>query len=295
MTESRSLDRNIIEQINTRAESIEKHLNANVIYYKGIIHPALVKDYRDFIERVVSKKGKKDTVAIFLKTQGGSVQAVEKMVEIVRHHYNSVYFIVPDYAMSAGTVFCMSGDKIFMDYSSALGPIDPQVPVIKDGQEHWVPALGYLDWVEKLVEKSAKDALTDAEYGILVNQDLGLLRSYEQARDLSIDLMKKWLVKYKFRSWKVHRTDPKLRGQAVTLRQKEKRAGKISEDLGNNKIWHSHGRMIGPDTLRDVLRLEIEDYSSNKDLSEPIRLYNDLLADYTDRQGLPFYLHSHHL
>ena len=27
--------------------------------------------------------------------------------------------------MSAGTIWCMSADKIFMDYSSSLGPIDP--------------------------------------------------------------------------------------------------------------------------------------------------------------------------
>jgi ClpP class serine protease len=48
-------------------------------------------------------------------------------VTVIRKHYKTVNFVVPDYAMSAGTIFCMSGDKIFMDYASALGPIDPQV------------------------------------------------------------------------------------------------------------------------------------------------------------------------
>lgn len=43
-----------------------------------------------------------------------------------------------------------SGDKICMDYSSALGPIDPQV----FNGELWVPALGYLEKVEELVAKS---------------------------------------------------------------------------------------------------------------------------------------------
>lgn len=66
---------------------------------------------------------------------------VEKMVEIIRNKYQKVYFVVPDYAMSAGTIFCMSGEKIYMDYSSSLGPIDPQV---YNGKE-FVPALAYLD------------------------------------------------------------------------------------------------------------------------------------------------------
>ena len=47
--------------------------------------------------------------------------------------------------MSAGTILCMSGDKIFMDYASILGPIDPQVPTPDTGD--YVPALGYLDKV----------------------------------------------------------------------------------------------------------------------------------------------------
>ena len=35
--------------------------------------------------------------------------------------------IVPDGAMSAGTIFALSADRIMMDYFSCLGPIDPQI------------------------------------------------------------------------------------------------------------------------------------------------------------------------
>lgn len=58
---------------------------------------------------------------------------------------------MPDYAYSAGTIFCMSGDSIHMDYYSVLGPIDPQVQN-KEGK--LVTALGYLDKVKELVEKA---------------------------------------------------------------------------------------------------------------------------------------------
>ena len=80
-------------------------------------------------------------------------------MEILRAHYRSVFFVVPDFAMSAGTILCMSGDRIYMDYSSSLGPIDPQV---HNGKE-WVPALGYLDKVEQLLEKARKGTLTNAD------------------------------------------------------------------------------------------------------------------------------------
>lgn len=85
-------------------------------------------------------KEKWRTISVILQTLGGSAEIVEKLVEILRHHYDSVNFVIPDYAMSAGALFAHSGDKLYMDYSSALGPIDPQV---HNGTD-WVPALGYL-------------------------------------------------------------------------------------------------------------------------------------------------------
>jgi ClpP class serine protease len=53
-------------------------------------------------------------------------------VTVIRKHYKTVNFVVPDYAMSAGTIFCMSGDKIFMDYASALGRSIPRSFQIAD-------------------------------------------------------------------------------------------------------------------------------------------------------------------
>ena len=149
------------------------------------------KSFRDFIEQLKKdNEFDRDRLTVILNTPGGSAETVEKMVNVIRFHYNEVYFVVPDYAMSAGTIFCMSGDKIFMDYSSSLGPIDPQV----FNGKNWVPALGYLDKVEQLIEKSANNELTEAEFLILQKIDLAELRSYEMARDLTVSLLKQWLV-----------------------------------------------------------------------------------------------------
>ncbi|MDQ6968161.1 MAG: ATP-dependent Clp protease proteolytic subunit [Mariprofundaceae bacterium] len=284
------LDQSVKEELSARVAKLEVLFDGNVMAYVGQIHPAYLKDFRNFIEHLVSND-KKDRLIINLHTPGGSVEAVEKMVEIVRHHYKEVYFIVPDSAMSAGTIFCMSGDKIFMDYSSSLGPIDPQVLISKDGRDQYVPALGYLDQVEKLIQKSNDGTLSPAEFAILQNQDLGLLRRYEQARDLSVDLLETWLIKYKFKNWKEHKTSPDKLGKKVTVVEKKKRAHEIAKLLGSNKEWHAHGRMIGIGTLSAKLKLEIEDYTGTENQSA-IREYNDFLTEYISKQQFPVFMHS---
>ena len=85
---------------------------------------------------------------MLLTTTGGSLNPVKRIVNIFRNFYKEVNFIIPDYAYSAGTVMCCSGDKIYMDYYSVLGPIDPQVRN-KDGK--FVAALGYLDKILYLI------------------------------------------------------------------------------------------------------------------------------------------------
>lgn len=206
----------------------------------------------------------------------------------MRHHYREVYFVVPDYAMSAGTIFCMSGDKIFMDYSSSLGPIDPQV----FNGTTYVPALGYLDKVNELLEKARNGTISQAEFIILQNQDLAMLRSYEQAKELTITLLKKWLVEYKFKDWSEHRSNIAKKGSNVTLEEKQQRAEEIADKLGDNKIWHSHGRMININTLKTVLKLEIEDYSGRDELRNRIRMYNDLLTEFIARSGFKVFMHN---
>lgn len=283
-------DETIQNQIKHYADQLEAELNGDVMFYVGQIHPAYMVPFRHFIETLVKEPDKKESLNIFLRTGGGSAEMVEKMVEIVRQHYKYVHFVVPDYAMSAGTIWCMSGDKIYMDYSSSLGPIDPQVPVKGSGE--YIPALGYLDQYEKLIQKSVEGTLSPAEYGIVQSTDQGMLARYEQARDLSVSLLKKWLVEYKFKDWVVHRTDAQKKGQPVTPDEKTERAEQIAKLLGNHREWNSHGRFISLNTVRNLLRLEIEDYSNNDRLRNLIRSYNDLLTDYIQRQNLNFALHS---
>ena len=165
----REFDNQVRDTLRQRVVAIEEHFDGDVIFYYGPIFPSVQKRFRDFIEQLKADGKNRTRLIVFLNTPGGSAETVEKLVEIIRFHYGDVIFIVPDEAMSAGTIFCMSGDKIYMDYTSSLGPIDPQIHNGKD----WVPALGYLDQVERMIKKSAAGTLTDAELIIFQTQDPG--------------------------------------------------------------------------------------------------------------------------
>lgn len=285
----REFDNQVRETLRQRVLAIEEHLGGDVIFYYGPLFPSVQRRFRDFIEQLKSDGDqRRERLVIFLNSPGGSAETVEKLVEIVRFHYQEVYFVVPDEAMSAGTIFCMSGDKIFMDYTSSLGPIDPQIHNGKD----WVPALGYLDQVERMLKRSADGKLTDAELIILQTQDLAMLSRFEQAKSLTITLLKKWLVEYKFKDWTTHQSTPTLLGQPVTPEQKTARAAEIATLLSDNKLWHSHGRMIGVATVKNVLRLKIEDYSRDTGLRPKILAYSDFLTDYITRHDYKHFLHS---
>jgi hypothetical protein len=282
------LDSSIADLINQQAEALENKLTSDLVFYHGSIYPQYFRHFRNFIEEVKGQSTRTDdAISIVLRTGGGSAETTERMVGVLRQHYKIVNFVVPDVAMSAGTIFCMSGDKIYMDYASSLGPIDPQVPTPDTGD--YVPALGYLD---KIAEITSKGSLTPADVVLLKSIDLAKLALFEQARDLSVDLLKDWLVRYKFKDWKSHRTTNV--GNPVTEAQKAERAEEIARELANHKRWRSHGRNLDVVKLAE-LRIEIDDYSTDSDLRQAIRGYNDPLTGYVDRLQYPFYLHSRHV
>lgn len=277
------LENNLKSLLNSKLDALEQYLNADVLVYYGPIGNLNENVFLKIVEELVQNDKHHDTLYIILTTTGGSAITVERYVNIIRYHYSEVNFIVPDYAYSAGTIFCMSGDSIYMDYFSVLGPIDPQVQN-KEGK--WVAALGYLDKVNEYIEKAKNGNLTNVEFSILKDFDLAELRSFEQARDLTIDLLKKWLVKYKFKNWTKHHD-----GRDVTPEEKQNRATEIAEHLSDNNDWKAHGRPINIEALKE-LKLKIEDYSKNADLRAKIRDYYETMSDYIRLKGFPIFIHD---
>ncbi len=200
-------------------------------------------------------------------------------------HFEVVEFIVPDRAMSAGTILVMSGDEIWMDYFSVLGPIDPQVEGPKG---ELIPAHGYIVQYDRLIKKSEAGKITTAELQFLIQKfDPAELYRYEQEMELSVTLLKEWLVQYKFRRWDKTET----RKLSVTPALKRKRAALVANRLNDIAKWHSHSRGISMDILRKDVSLKIKDFGENPSTNDCVRDYHKLLTDYMAKLSTPAAVH----
>jgi len=290
-----SRDANLIveEQLDQLLGKVAEVFDGDALTWSG----PLLYGVDSVLRRVIESRRKVDNsrnLVIVLTTLGGMVEVVQRMVETIRHHYDVVNFAIPDYAYSAGTVLAMSGDAIYMDYYSRLGPIDPQI----ERGDRLVPALGYCQRYDDLIKDSKERSLTDAELTVLIGGfDQAELYEFEQARELSITLLRDWLVRYKFKDWNI----TEARQLPVTPKQKKQRARTIAKRLSNTARWHSHTAGISAQVLRDELKLKIDDLAGDK--KEAVEDYQSLLEDYTTKrshfgvvhmrgQYVPYHIHG---
>ena len=255
---------------------LEKELDGDVFLFHSEIGTGIDDITKVVIEELAGDSQKHEALYVILTTTGGGLNPLQRMVTVFRHFYKHVIYIIPDYAYSAGTILAMSGDEIWMNYYSALGPVDPQVQT-KDGK--FVAALGYLDKVNELIQKAKQKELTDAEFLILKDQDLAQLRQFEQAKELAIDLIEGWLVNYKFKDWEHHRD-----GSMVTMEEKTKRAHEIAEKLSDNNTWKSHSRPISMSEL-EGMHLKIYDYMEKPVVATLIDDYYKKVLDFMRMKG----------
>lgn len=286
ISEAIGVDALIKGQLDSNIALLESNLSRDVLTFVGPIVPGVDELVRSAVE-AFDGTTRNARLAVILDTNGGVVEIVERMVDTLRHHYKDIAFIIPDRAMSAGTVFALSGDSILMDYFSVLGPIDPQLQS-REGKR-LIPALSYLVQYERLIKKSEDGTLTTAEMVLLQKLDLAELQQFEEARELSIELLKKWLVKYKFKDWNLTAS----RNFPVDDDYKKKRADDIARALSNHQRWHSHGRGISMKELRgDELKLQIDDFGEDPELSRLIRGYFHTIRDYMLKDDSNHLIHT---
>lgn len=272
----RSSNRVIEQQLDARNTALSSAMNADVLSYVGALDVYTADEIKEAVEKINSKRRK---LVVVLETPGGYMDVAERVATILRHHYREIDYVVPSFAMSAGTVLVMSGDEIHMDYASVLGPIDPQIPM---GQGRLVPALGYLVQYDRLIEKSKDGTMTTAELTFLVeNFNPAELYQYEQEVQLSFALLEEWLARFKFKNWKKTET----RGLKVTPTMRKTRAKEIAEALNDTDRWHSHSRGIPAEVLRRDLKLQIADFGEFTQLNSAVHDYYRLLKDYLMRRS----------
>jgi len=187
--------------------ALAKHTGRDTILYltkwtdPAGVNPDVIsiteEDIQGFMEVVHGLKS--EALDLIIHSPGGSPAATEAIVKYLRKKFTDIRIIVPQGAMSAGTMLACAGNRIVMGKHSFLGPIDPQfILPHAQGTHRMVPAQAILDQFE-LAKKECKDSQNLGSWlPILTQYGPGLLIECKNAIALSKTLVQDWLKKYMF-------------------------------------------------------------------------------------------------
>ena len=215
----------------------------------------------------ILRESKEKRIDFYLETPGGSGEAAEEIARFLHKKFEEVRFLICGEAKSAGTILAMSGDSIMMTDSGSLGPIDAQVPIGR----HTVSAYDYKAWVEEKRSEAAKNGKLNPFDAVMVAQiSPGEIYGVYNSLEFATDLVKKWLVDYKFKNWTITSS-----GKTVTQERKVSRATEVAEFLCDHMSWRSHGRSLKIEDLREYLLIDRID--DNPELADVVYRINTVL------------------
>ena len=150
---------------------LHEHTGRNVIaYYSGFLTKPGVQgvdindeDKNGFMS-CVHKMDRSKGLDLLLHTAGGNVAATESLVHYLKQMFGGdIRAIVPQIAMSAGTMLACSCKSILMGKHSSIGPVDPQI--------NGIPCVG----VVEEVKKAHREIIQDQRAAFVWNPILGRL------------------------------------------------------------------------------------------------------------------------
>ncbi|MFZ3104142.1 MAG: hypothetical protein WA096_05500 [Smithella sp.] len=209
--------------------------------------PTVPLEQSDFyiFRDLLSGQGNRNKVDVYLETPGGSGETAEEIGKFLHNNFKTISFVISGEAKSAGTILALSGNEILMTETGSLGPIDAQVKIGRS----IVSAYDYMEWIKDKREEAEKQgALNPFDATMIAQISPGELGSVFHSLKFAEDLVKDWLVRYKFENWIVTETHKK----PVTETMKKHRAEEIAKELTNHSKWRSHGRSIKIDDLESI-------------------------------------------
>lgn len=184
---------------------------------------------------------------IILHTPGGDAAATESLVEYLRSVFGSnIRAIVPELAMSAGTMIACSCKSILMGKHSSLGPIDPQF--------YGIPAHGIIEEFNQAINECRTDpARIPFWQQIIAKYNPTLLGECQKAIDWSRQMVIDWLKT----------------GMLDGNKDSDNIAEKIATELGDHALTKSHARHISISRCKDI-GLTIEALEDSQELQEAV-------------------------
>lgn len=235
-------------------KELSEYTGRNVIaYYSGWLqHPGLNNtsindDDKNSLMATIHQIDRTKGLDLILHTPGGDTAATESLVNYIRAMFNDdVRAIIPQLAMSAGTMIACSCKEIIMGKQSNLGPIDPQFGGI--------PAYGVLSEFNKAVEDVKLDPQKLPLWQVIISKyHPTFIGECENAIRMSSQMVLDWLQTGMFKD------NP----------YKEKISKQIVEGLNNHADTMSHARHIHIEECKSM-GLKITDMEADQKLQDLI-------------------------
>jgi hypothetical protein len=232
---------------------LHQHTGRNVIaYYSGwLFRPPTTPnlsvgddDMNAFMAAVHQLKREKG-LDLILHTPGGDIAATEALVKYLWVMFDkNIRVIVPQLAMSAGTMIACAAQSIVLGKQSSLGPIDPQIG--------GVPAQGVLDEFQMAVESIKRDpACAPLWQQIVSRYHPSFLNECVQAINWSRTMVHGWLCENMFGGDDAH----------------EPTARRIVDFLGDHSATAAHARHISLSRCEEI-GLKVERLEDDKKLQD---------------------------
>ncbi|QYY58438.1 SDH family Clp fold serine proteinase [Dehalococcoides mccartyi] len=236
-----------------------------------------------FSEMVSAVPPEVDTIDILIVTPGGLAQQVSQFVNRVRPRFKNVFMVIPYMAMSAGTIWALSGNEIWMDQRAFMGPIDPQVPG-KDGR--FIPAQALLALLKTIQEKGQENLKNGqnpdwSDIMILQNMDAKEIGNALSLSKYSVQLATDYLLNYKFRDWTTHGN-----GSTVTPEERSARANEVAQKLCSHEHWKVHSHGISREVAWNELQIKINHIEDVPGLQRAVHRFWALLYWIFDNSHL---------
>ncbi len=144
--------------------------NRNVIaYYSGFLSKpdidgqGIIDEDKNGFMMVVHRLDRKLGLDLILHTPGGNIAATQTIVDYLHKMFGSdIRAIVPQIAMSGGTMVACSCREILMGTHSNLGPIDPQIRNI--------PAAGVVLEFKRAMREVKRNPTSIGLWGVIIGQ-----------------------------------------------------------------------------------------------------------------------------
>jgi membrane-bound ClpP family serine protease len=229
----------------------EKTGRNTILYYSGWLQKNNVAGLqvndadKNGLMTVIHKLDRDKGLDLILHTPGGETAATESIVDYLKSMFgNDIRAIIPQLAMSAGTMIACSCKEIVMGKQSSLGPIDPQFG--------GVPAHGIIEEFQRAYDEIKADNTKMAVWQPILNKyNPTLVGECEKAIEWSEQMVEEWL-------------------RANMLNGDENVDDKIKtiiEELGDHAVNKSHSRHLSSEKCKEI-GLKIADLEDDGDFQD---------------------------